>query len=83
VASLLSRVKKDRTKVFIPLENEQNVDESGLVFKDAKNQDEVASGGIVFTQGGLISLTKNKKQVSEFVSKETYIQEGVETMILN
>jgi len=37
----------------------------------------------VFSQGGFISLAKNKKQVSEFISKETYIQEGVETMVLN
>lgn len=37
VASLLQRVKKDRGKVFIPLENESNPTESGLIYKDAKN----------------------------------------------
>lgn len=49
VASLLSRVKKDRKKVFIPLEPESGQSESGLVFKDAKNQEEVVSGGVVFS----------------------------------
>jgi hypothetical protein len=43
------------------------------MFKDTKNQEEVHNGEIVFSQGGFLSLAKNKNQASEFVSKETYI----------
>lgn len=76
--SLLNRVQKNKDQVFIPLELEQDKSIGGVNFRDAKNLEEVHGGQIVFTKNGFISLAPTKNQVTEVVTKETYIQEGVQ-----
>lgn len=56
---------------------------AGFVLKEAKNQDEAQAGGLVFNREGFMTLAIEKDGVTDFVSRDEVIKQGVETMILN
>ena len=83
VTNLLDKLKENRDKVFIPVEMHVNPSAAGYEFKEHRDQYRVAPGGIIFSQGGFVTVAADKALASDVVTKEEYIIEGVETLIIN
>ena len=54
------------------------------MYKEAANTEQVHSGQIVFSKHGFVKLAKDnqKNAITEFVSKEQFIEEGVDNFVL-
>jgi hypothetical protein len=81
VTSLLNKVKKTKEQVFLPLEMYSNPNGAGFILKEARNQDEV--GDLVFNKEGFVSMAADKNGVTDVISRDEVIQQGVENLVLN
>lgn len=77
VSQLLKQLHQDKNKVFIPLQAESLNHGQAMIFKETKNPKEVEPGNVVFTQQGFLKVAKDRNHLSEFVSKEDFIEDGV------
>ena len=53
------------------------------VLAESKNQDRVVPGNMVFSQNGFVKLGTEKNAITDFISKEQFIEEGVTFMMLS
>ena len=80
VAYLLKQIQK-KGQIFLPLEAD-NDPNSSLVFKENKNPPENNAGVVVFSKNGFVSVAKDKNGITNFISNDQYIEDGVTNLIL-
>ena len=47
------------------------------MFKENKNSPEDFGGVVVFSKNGFVSVAPDKNGITDFISKEQYIEDGV------
>jgi len=52
------------------------------MFKENKNPPENNAGIVVFSKNGFVSVAKDKNQITDFISNDQYIEDGVTNQIL-
>lgn len=55
---------------------------SHLMFKENKNPPENNAGIVVFSKNGFVSVAKDKNGITDFISNDQYIEDGVNNQIL-
>lgn len=65
----------------MPLEQVKDPN-SHLMFKENKNPPENNAGIVVFSKNGFVSVAKDKNQITDFISNDQYIEDGVTNQIL-
>lgn len=80
VAYLLRQIQK-RGQIFLPLETVKDK-HSSIMFKENKNPPENNAGTVVFSKNGFVSVAKDKNAMTDFISNDQYIEDGVTNQIL-
>jgi hypothetical protein len=75
VAYLLRQIQK-KGQIFLPLEQVKDPN-SHLMFKENKQPPEDNAGVVVFSKNGFVSVAKDKNQLTNFISNDQYIEDGV------
>ena len=87
VAYLLKQVQRNKDKVFIPLEaysaSTRATTKEATILKESKHPDRVEPGNYVFSQQGFVKLGTKNDPTTDFISKEKYIEDGVDFMIIS
>ena len=87
VWQLVQKVEFNQDKVFVPLDHwpasTRGTTQAATVLAEAKNQDRVKQGNMVFSQNGFVKLGPEKGSITDFVSKEQFIEDGVTFMMLS
>jgi hypothetical protein len=65
----------------LPLEQVKDPN-SHLMFKENKNPPENNAGVVVFSKNGFVSVAKDKNGITDFISNDDYILDGVDHMRL-
>ena len=60
----------------MPLEQVKDTN-SHLMFKENKHPPEDNAGVVVFSKNGFVSVAKDKNQITNFISNDQYIEDGV------
>ena len=55
---------------------------SNIMFKENKNPPEDFGGVVVFSKNGFVSVAPDKNGITDFISNEQYIEDGVTNQIL-
>jgi hypothetical protein len=53
-----------------------------MMFRENPNSPEDFTGMVVFSKNGFVSVAKNKNQITDFISNDQYIEDGVTQQIL-
>ena len=48
-----------------------------MIFKETKNPRVVEQGNVVFSKNGFLKIAATKNQLTDFISKEQFIVDGV------
>ena len=76
----------NKETVFIPLEaytaSTRATTKEATILKESKHPDRVELGNYVFSQQGFVKLGTKGNPTTDFISKERYIQDGVDFMII-
>jgi len=80
VAYLLRQIQR-KGQIFLPLEQVKDPN-SHLMFKENKHPPEDNAGVVVFSKNGFVSVAKDKNQITNFISNDQYIEDGVTNQIL-
>ncbi len=83
VSYLLKQLQQDRDKIFIPLQAESLNYGQAMIFKETKNPRVVEQGNVVFSKNGFLKIAPTKNQLTDFISKEQFIVDGVTGMVMN
>ena len=82
----MKQVQRNKDKVFIPLEaytaSTRATTKEATILKESKHQDRVEQGNYVFSQQGFVKLGTKENPTTDYISKEAYIQDGVDFMII-
>jgi hypothetical protein len=77
VSYLLKQLQTDKDKIFIPLDAESLNYGQAMIFKETKNPRVVEQGNVVFSKNGFLKIAATKNQLTDFISKEQFIVDGV------
>jgi len=53
-----------------------------MIFKETKNPRVVEPGNVVFSNNGFLKVAQNKNEMTDFITKEAFIEDGVQSMVL-
>lgn len=80
-------MQRNKDKVFIPLEaysaSTRATTKEATILKESKHPDRVEPGNYVFSQQGFVKLGTKENPMTDYISKEKYIQDGVDFMIIS
>ena len=86
MAYLLKQLQRNKEQVFIPLEHytaaTRATTKEATILKESKHPDRVELGNYVFSQQGFVKLGTKDNPTTDFISKERYIQDGVDFMVI-
>ena len=79
-------MQRSKDKKFIPLEaytaNTRATTKEATILKESRNPDRVEAGNFVFSDKGFVIIGTKDNPTTDFVSKEDYIKDGVDFMII-
>lgn len=79
-------MQRSKDKVFIPLEaytaSTRATTKEATVLKESQHPDRVEMGNYVFSQQGFVKIGTKDDPTTDFISKEKYIQDGVDFMVI-
>jgi hypothetical protein len=68
-------------QIFLPLEQIQDKT-SDMVYREHKNPPENNAGQVIFSKNGFVSVARDNNEITEFISNDQYIEDGVTNQIL-